>query len=449
MTDQPPIARWLAALAVYRDPRVVAILFLGFSSGLPLLLTLSTLSLWLAREGVDKTTIGLFALAGLPYTLKFAWAPIIDRVRLPVLTRLLGRRRGWVILTQLVLMAAIVGLGATQPAADAAMTALLAFVVAFCSASQDIVVDAYRIEALSEDQQGAGAAMIQVGYRVGMLASGAGALYLADQMSWFWVYLAMAALVTVGVITVLLSPEPEGDGARIEADEAARAAQLARRNPAWPRALTRTVAWVESAVIDPFADFMTRPHWQVILLFILLYKFGDAFLGVMANPFYVEMGFTNTEIANVSKIFGLIATLVGGILGGVFVSRYGVMPSLLVGGVLQMLSNLVFAVQAMAGHDVAMLVVTIAIENLSGGMATVAFVAYLSGLCNVAYTATQYALLTSLMAFGRTALSSSGGWFAERLDWIEFFVLSTAVALPGLLLLMWMMRRVPAAEARS
>ena len=447
MTEQSPIARWLAAVAVYRDPRVVAILFLGFSSGLPLLLTLSTLSLWLAREGIDKTTIGLFALAGLPYTLKFAWAPLVDRVRIPVLTRVLGRRRGWLILTQLALMASIVGLGSTQPAVDAGLTALLAFIVAFCSASQDIVVDAYRIDILRDDQQGAGAAMIQVGYRIGMLASGAGALYLADQTSWFWVYLTMAALITVGIVTVLLAPEPVGDGTAIAAAEATRAEELDRRNPAWPRALARGVAWVESAVVAPFADFMTRPYWLVILLFILLYKFGDAFLGVMANPFYVEMGFSNTEIANVSKIFGLAATLVGGVLGGVFVSRYGAMQSLLIGGILQMLSNLVFAVQAMAGHNVAMLVVTIAIENLSGGMATVAFVAYLSGLCNVAYTATQYALLTSLMAFGRTVLSSSGGWFAEQLDWVSFFVLSTAVALPGLVLLVWMMRRVDARAA--
>ena len=445
MTEQFSTARWLAAFAVYRDPRVVAILFLGFSSGLPLLLTLSTLSLWLAREGIDKTTIGLFALAGLPYTLKFAWAPLVDRVRIPVLTRVLGRRRGWLIVTQLVLMASIVGLGSTQPAVDAGLVALLAFTVAFCSASQDIVVDAYRIDILRDDQQGAGAAMIQVGYRIGMLASGAGALYLADQTSWFWVYLTMAALITVGIVTVLLAPEPEGDGAAIAAREAARADTLGERNPAWPRALAQGVAWVESAVIAPFADFMMRPYWLVILLFILLYKFGDAFLGVMANPFYVEMGFTNSEIASVSKIFGLGATLVGGVLGGVFVSRYGAMRSLLVGGILQMLSNLVFAAQAMAGHNVAMLVVTIAVENLSGGMATVAFVAYLSGLCNVAYTATQYALLTSLMAFGRTVLSSSGGWFADRLDWVSFFVLSTAVALPGLLLLVWMMRRVPVA----
>ena len=446
MTEQSPTARWLEAFAVYRDPRVVAILFLGFSSGLPLLLTLSTLSWWLKNEGIDKTTIGLFALAGLPYTLKFAWAPLVDRVRIPVLTRVLGRRRGWLIVTQLVLMASIVGLGSTQPAVDIGLVALLAFIVAFCSASQDIVVDAYRIDILRDDQQGAGAAMIQVGYRIGMLAGGAGAIFLSDQTSWFWVYLTMAALITVGIVTVLLAPEPKGDGAAVAAAEAARADALGERNPAWPRVLTQTVAWVESAVIAPFADFMMRPNWLVILLFILLYKFGDAFLGVMAYPFYFELGFTSSEVATVSKIFGLGATLVGGVLGGVFVSRYGAMKSLLIGGVLQMLSNLVFVAQAMAGHNVEMLYVTIAVENLSGGMATVAFVAYLSGLCNVAYTATQYALLTSLMAFGRTVLSSSGGWFADQLDWVDFFLLSTAVALPGLILLVWMMRRMPAAE---
>ncbi|MFQ5785183.1 MAG: AmpG family muropeptide MFS transporter [Alphaproteobacteria bacterium] len=447
MTERSALRGWLEAAAVYADRRVVAVLFLGFSSGLPLALTTGTLAIWLAREGVDKTTIGLFALVGLPYTLKFLWSPLVDRVRIPFLTRTLGRRRGWLIATQMVLMAAIVVLGGSDPVADAPLVALLALVVAFCSASQDIVVDAYRIDVLEDHQQGAGAATTQAGYRIGMLASGAGALFLADQTSWFWVYAVMAALVTIGVVTVLLAPEPGGDPRALAEEDRARAAEIRRRNPRLSRALADWLAWLDGAVIAPFADFVTRPGWLVILLFILLYKFGDAFAGVMANPFYVEIGFSNTEIASVSKVFGLLATLAGVFFGGVMVSRYGTMRSLLVCGVLQMLSNLMFAVQAVVGHSVTMLALTIAVENLSGGMASAAFVAYLSGLCHVAYTATQYALLTSFMAFGRTVLSSSGGWLADRVDWVSFFLVSTAVALPGLLLLWWLMRRDFAAPA--
>ncbi|MEE8274263.1 MAG: AmpG family muropeptide MFS transporter [Alphaproteobacteria bacterium] len=441
MTERTGIRGWLDATAVYRDRRVVVLLFLGFSSGLPLLLTLSTLSIWLAREGVDKTTIGLFALAGLPYTLKFVWSPLVDRVNIPLLTRGLGRRRGWLIVTQLALMASIVALGNADPATDLAAMAWIALVVAFCSASQDIVVDAYRIDLLEEYQQGAGAATYMGGYRVAMLTSGAGALFLADQMSWGAVYVIMALLITVGTITVLLSPEPAGNGAAIAREDRERAEAIRRSHPLLPAPLAGAAAWAQGAAIDPFADFMRRQSWIVILLFILLYKFGDAFAGVMANPFYVEMGFTNTEIASVSKIFGLIATLGGVFLGGLFVIRYGAMRSLLVCGVLQMLSNLMFAVQAMVGYSVPMLTVTIAVENFTGGMATAAFVAYLSGLCNLAYTATQYALLTSFMAFGRTVLASSGGWMADQFDWVTFFVISTIVALPGLLLLWWMMHR--------
>lgn len=418
-------SRWFEAAAVYRDRRMLAILLLGFSSGLPLALSFQTLSVWLTESGVDKTAIGLFALVGLPYTLKFLWAPLMDRLPLPLFGRL-GRRRGWGIATQLALMGAVLGLGATDPAANPWLTAALAMGVAFCSASQDIVVDAYRVDILEERSYGAGAATIVLGYRMGMLVSGAGALYLADWFGWQAAYTAMAGLVAVGIATLLLSPEP-----RAPEPEPAPAGAPGRRH------------WLREMVVDPFADFMRRPEWLLILLFILLYKFGDAVAGVMSNPFYIEMGFSKSEIASVSKIFGLGATIAGGFLGGVVVSRMGVMKSLLVCGVLQMASNLMFVVQAQAGYHLGLLTLTIGLENLSGGMGTAAFVAYLSGLCNPAYTATQYALLSSFMAFGRTVLASSGGWLAERLDWVLFFLLSTAAALPGLLLLAWLMGRAP------
>ncbi len=410
----------LGALAVYRDRRILTIVALGFASGLPLALTLSTLGAWLATLGVAKTAIGLFALVGLPYALKFLWSPLIDGVRLPVLTARLGRRRGWAVATQAAVALAILALGVSDPAAAPLVTAALAVVVAFCAASQDIVVDALRIEILADREQGAGAAAIQLGYRLGMLASGAGALLVAEAFGWAAAFVAVAALVPIGTVAVLLSAEPAG--------EAGGAAATAG-------------AWLAAHVVAPFTDFLARPSWAATLVFILLYKLGDAVAGVMANPFYIELGFSLGEIAGVSKLFGLGATLAGVVIGGAVVARLGILRALLVCGVAQMLSNLMFAVQAVVGHDIAMLMLTIGLENVSGGMGSAAFVAYLSSLCSRAFTATQYALLSSLTAVGRTMLSSSGGWLADRLDWVGFFVLSTALALPALVLLWWMMRQ--------
>jgi PAT family beta-lactamase induction signal transducer AmpG len=400
---------------------------MGFASGLPLLLSGATLSIRLTEAGVSLTAIGLFALVGTPYNLKFIWAPLMDRLPIPGLSRLLGRRRAWMVMIQVGLMAAIVALGLSDPRSAPGMTAFFALAVAFFSASQDIVIDAYRIDILDEDQQGAGAAMTQAGYRFGLLAAGAGALYLATDIDWSMVYGIMATLVLVGFITALRAPVPDTDG-RIASESAAAG------------------TWFRSSVISPFAEFFQRNNTGVALLilaFILLYKFGDAFAGVMANPFYIKIGFTKVQIANVSKIFGVAATLLGVFTGGLVVKQYGILKSLLLCGILQMLSNLMFAAQASIGSDIRFLFLTIGIENLSGGMGSAAFVAYLSVLCNAAYTGTQFALFTSLMAFGRTWLSASSGWLADRTDWITFFVISTVVAIPGLILLLGMMKRLP------
>jgi PAT family beta-lactamase induction signal transducer AmpG len=441
--SESTLKRWRQSCLVYTDRRVLALLFFGFSSGLPLALTFGTLSLWLAEVGVSKTTIGLFALMGAPYTFKFLWSPFVDRMSLPYFTRRLGRRRGWAIVTQLALMATIASLGATNPAAHPGLTALLAFAVAFWSATQDIVIDAYRVEILEEPQFGAGAATIVLGYRVGMLVSGAGALYLATFVGWFTTYAFMAALMAVGIVAVLVNPEPKVKKSRESLDQERRVAEYLRARPHLRGQMAKALSWIYGAVISPFAEFVGRRGWLWILLFILLYKFGDALAGVMGNPFYVELGFTKIQIANFSKAFGLAATITGGVIGGLMVNRMGILKSLLICGLLQMISNLMFAALAAAGNNTTMLGLTIAIENLSGGMGTAAFVAYLSSLCNVAYTATQYALLTSLMAFGRTLLSSSGGWLADHMDWISFFVLTTGAAIPGLLLLLWIARRFP------
>ena len=430
MTEQNLIQRCLEAVTVYRNPRVIGIMFLGFSSGLPLLLTFSTLSIWLTEVGVSKTAIGLFALVGAPYTFKFLWAPIVDHFRIPFLTARLGPRRSWMILTQLALRCAVIGLGATNPAENLGWTAILSLVVTFCSASQDIVIDAYRVEILEERQYGAGAAMIVFGYRIGMLGSGAGALYLASSMDWSVVYAIMGALVTVGIVTVLLNPEP----ARLVNE----IPSTATNRGSW---LCNTSSWIHAAAISPFIDFMRRRDWATILLFVIFYKLGDTLAGTMANPFYLELQFTKIEIANISKLFGLLSTLLGGFLGGILVIRIGIMRSLLICGVLQMLSNLMFAIQALIGHSIPMLTLTIGIENLSGGMGTAAFVAYLSSLCSASYTATQYALLSALMSLPRTILSASAGWLADHLSWLSFFLLTTLAAVPGLLLLLLLIRR--------
>jgi MFS transporter, PAT family, beta-lactamase induction signal transducer AmpG len=441
--SQSGIQRWLASLAVYREPRIIAILFLGFSSGLPLALTFGTLTLWLAESGIDKTSIGLFALAGTPYTFKFLWAPLMDRLAIPWLTPLFGRRRGWILLTQIALILSILGLGLSDPHTNLSGMALFTLLTAFWSASQDIVIDAYRVEILEERQYGAGAAMVVLGYRLGMMVSGAGALYLATTLSWFETYAIMAAMLFVGIITTLLNPEPIQKESSESLEQEAKIQTYMEARPwltGWRKDM---LTWISGAVIAPFAEFMTRRGWLLTLLFILLYKFGDALAGVMSNPFYVELGFSKIEIANVSKLFGLVTLIIGSFIGGALVNRIGIMKALLWCGMLQMLSNLMFVWLAHTGYDMTVLTFTIAIENLSSGMGMAAFVSYLSALCNVAYTATQYALLSSLMAFGRTLLSSSGGWFADHMSWGPFFLLTTAAALPGILLLVWMIRRFP------
>ena len=443
---------WWSAVRGYFTPRMLVILAMGFASGLPLLLTLSTLSYWLSKVGVDKTTIGLFALVGTPYTFKFLWSPIMDQVPLPILTRLLGRRRSWLLLTQALLAVAIFWMGTIDPTIDPWMTALAAVVVAFLSASQDIVIDAYRIELLPESEQGQGAGATQTGYRFGLLLAGAGALALSDYYSWTFVFGVLAAAMVVSMVVTLLAPEPK----------------VAQR--AAPRDYQQ---WVKEAVIDPFADFMSRKGWVVILLFVLLYKFGDALGGTMANPFYREMGYSGTEIGAISKVWGVWMTVVGALLGGIAVARWGVFRALLIGGILQAITNFAFAYVALKGgdfgacataawkidpnadvatlcaaypHDLAALALAITADNIAGGAAGAALVAYLSGLCNVAFTATQYALLTSFMAQGRTWLSSGSGWLADHTDWASFWSLTAFIAIPGLLLLLWIMRLYPSGE---
>lgn len=444
------IRAWLDSISVYRERRVLSLLLFGFSSGLPLLLVYSTLSAWLTEVGVSKTAIGFVSLVGTAYALKFLWSPLVDKLPIPILTGLLGRRRSWMLVSQVGLIISIYGMAISDPATADGLWWMIfwAVVVAFASATQDIVIDAYRTEILDDEKMGAGAANLVFGYRVAMLAAGGGSLIIADFAGWSWAYMAMAGLVLVGVLAVLLNPEPQVRTSRESEALEGKGRAFLERNAHLPGPVLGASAWIYAAVVCPFAEFMSRRGWVAVLLFVALYKYGDALLGVMANPFYLEMGFSKTEIGAVSKGFGLAMTLVGAALGGVLVARYGILRALLVCGVLQAASNLVFALQAWVGYSMPMLMVTIASENLSGGMGTTAFVAYLSSLTNVAYTATQYALLSSLMAFARTLFASGGGWLADQMDWVSFFLVTTLAALPGLALLIWMLRTFPVESER-
>ena len=422
VTDSP------RAFAAYRDRRVLLILPLGFASGLPLLLTFSTLSAWLATAGVKRAAIGAFALAGTPYALKFLWAPLIDRLPPPLR---IGRRRGWGVSIQVALIAAIIGLGLCDPRRDLALMGVLAVAVAFLSASQDIVIDAYRVELLTPEQQGPGAGMIQTGYRMAMLVSGAGALIIADHAGWFTAYATIAALLFVGMMVFLFGPEPS-----IEVNSPSSASRWHTMRE-----------WLVTAVWEPFADFMQRPVWPLILLFILGYKLGEAMAGVMAMPLYISLGFSLGEIATVSKLIGFFATVAGALAGGVLTARLGIFRALLICGLLQSAGNLFYVLQAVGGHRLDYLALCVAAENVTGAMAGAALVAYLSGLCSPGFTATQYALLSSLAAVGRTLVASSGGIIADRLGWPSFFMLTTVVTIPALLLLLWLARRDPAEPA--
>ncbi len=417
-----PRKSWGEAIAVYLEPRQLIILVMGFASGLPLLLTLSTLSYWLKKVGTDLTAIGLFGAAAAPYGYKFLWSPIIDQVRLPVLSSLLGHRKSWLFVLQILLAGAIFALGLTDPAVNPLQTALAVLVIAFFSASQDIVIDAYRIEILDAEEQAAGAATTQIGYRVGLLLAGAGAIALSDFVAWNIVFAVLAACILGCAIFTLFVPEPKIQRPSFGSDYR---------------------AGVNEAVIQPFREFMQRRGWAVVLLFVLLYKFGDAFSGFLANPFYVDLGFSGVEIAAITKIYGIIATVIGGLVGGAIVARIGLFRTLMIGGVLQAATNLLFTVLALRGHDIVWLGIAITADNLAGGIAAAAFVAYLSGLCNRAFTATQYALLSSFMAQGRTLMSTPSGWLAQKLDWPEFWALTALMAIPGLLLLLWLIRLYP------
>ncbi|MFM9889238.1 MAG: AmpG family muropeptide MFS transporter [Rickettsiales bacterium] len=419
------------------NPQLLLLGFLGFYSGLPLALTASTLTAWLADAKIDRAAIGLFAAVATPYALKFLWAPLIDGLHLPWLSRL-GRRRSWLLLVQALLALALIAMAHTQPEITPGLVALMAVVIATLSATQDIVIDAYRVELLAPEEQGTGAAWATFGYRIGMLVSGAGALALADRFGWSSTYLLMAAVMASGMAVTLWARESPISVIPAEAGIHLSEASQAKK---WIPASAGMTKFIRRYVLEPFAEFATRPHWVWILAFVILYKLGDAFMGVMFNPFLLDLGFTKTQIAQIVKLYGLIATILGTFAGGAMVARLGTYRALIMGGLLHMATNLLLVVQAQLGAEPNFLILSIVTENFTGGMSTAAFIAYLSALCRRDYTATQYALLSSLAAFGRTWLSTPSGWLSLVLGWEWFFALASLMALPGLVLLHWLERK--------
>jgi PAT family beta-lactamase induction signal transducer AmpG len=397
----------------YLEKKILISLIMGFVSGVPLLLTITLLQAWLTDEGISKSTIGLFALVGLPYSLKFLWAPFFDRY---VISKL-GRRRGWLIISQILLILSIVGLGLTNPALNPFNVAVLALLVTFFSASQDIVIDAFRRESLHDNEQTIGASAYVLGYRIGALAAGAGGLILADMMSYQYVYSIMAIIMIIGVITTLLAEEPEA---------------------------VREPSSFINAVKNPFIEFFQRFKDKnntnlmvpiLILMFILLYKVGDTMAHSLSTNFYLDIGFTKTEIGTVVKMFGLVATLIGAFLGGIISLKIGLFRSLIMFGLFQAIATLGFAALAIIGNSILALMAVISLENLAAGMGYTAYLAFIANMTNKEFTATQFALMTAIMSLPRTIFSGSSGFLVELFDWELYFVFCSLIAIPALIIL--------------
>ena len=447
-----PATNWRDAFKIYTHPRVVSMLFLGFSAGLPLLLVLGTLSFWLREAGIDRATIGFLSWIGLTYAFKWTWAPLVDRMPLPLLTRWLGRRRAWLLFAQCGIAAMLVGVALSDPQVNLTQLVLFALATAFFSATQDIALDAYRIEAVEESMQGGMAASYQAGYRLAMIAASAGALYIAAGIAggegyhyaaWRGTYMIMAGFMAVGMIATLRLAEPKVTGlSQGQTDQREMAVRLA--HVTWLSPVTvRALAWIYGAAISPLLNFVRRYRWQAVLILALIatYRISDVVMGVMSNPFYVDMGYTKSEVATVSKVYGVIMTIVGAFLGGALTMRFGVMRILFVGALLSAATNILFAWLATRGHDLTGLIFVISADNFSAGIATSAFVAYLSGLTNVAYSATQYALFSSLMVLLPKFIAGFSGVAVDAVGYVAFFNATALLGVP-VLLLVWLAARV-------
>lgn len=411
-------------LEIYFSKKILIIFCMGISSGIPLYMVLSTLFIWLTRENIEISTVGLFALTQLPWSLKFIWAPVVDKYKIPILNRILGQRKSWLLITQICLIASLILLGYSNPNNNIYLTAFFALLTAFFSANQDIIIDAYRIEILEDDMQGVGAAVTQFGYRIGGIFAGAGSLYLKSVFDWSTVFLIISSIIFIVMLLTILVIKIQ----------------------------TSTIKKSSESLFAPFQEFISRNSLQrilIIILFIFFFKFGDVVAGIMANPFYVQIGFSNIEIANASKLFGVIMTLVGVFIGGYMVKKIGLLNSLLISGFFQIISNLLYVMLNYVGPEFNFLLITVAGENFSGGMGSASFVAYLSVLCKKEYSGTQYALLSSIMGLARTFLSAPSGFVVEYIGWGNFFLISTIIGIPGLIILLWMRKKFPLSQQIS
>lgn len=437
------MASWLHTLRIYIHPRVLGMLLLGFSAGLPMLLILGTLSFWLREAGIDRATIGHLSWVGLAYGFKWAWAPLVDRMPLPLLTRWLGRRRAWLLLSQLAIGIALICMARTDPAEDLVHMTIYAIIVAFASATQDIALDAYRIEAVALSLQGAMAATYQAGYRLAMILASAGVLWIAAALdvspdeysasSWQMAYYIMASCMLIGIMTTMIIREPEVPVTPLAINEGSQGTSVS----------ARLLLWLDSAVIAPFRDFVMRYgyHALLILALIAIYRISDVVMGIMSNPFYVDMGYTKDEVATISKVYGVIMTILGAAMGGVLVARIGVIRTLFLGAVLSAVTNLLFVWLAGRGHDVSGLIFTISADNLAAGIASSAFVAYLSGLTHAAYSATQYALFSSIMLLLPKFIAGFSGEFVDAYGYATFFTGTALLGVP-VLILVWKVGRI-------
>ena len=429
------VSSWREAIAVYKQPRVLVMLFMGFSAGLPFLLVFSTLAAWLREAEISRSTIGLFSWVGITYSIKFFWAPVVDRMPLPAVLKKFGKRRSWMLLAQIGIALGLLGMSAISPHSQLFALACFSLLVAFSSATQDITIDAFRIEKAQKEWQAAMAAFYILGYRTALLVAGAGAFYIAEFSSWAFAYQVMAMLMGIGIATTLLVREPKHVITKATSELEKRLAT---------HVLGRVGDWVSRSVIAPFVDFFTRNGWValVILLFIAVFRLSDITMGVMANPFYLDMGFSKPEIANISKIFGFFMTIGGSVFGGLLVMRYGIMRPLLLGAVMVASTNLLFAYMATYGADLSLLAVVISADNLSGGLASAVFIAYLSSLTNTAYTATQYALFSSLMTLPGKFIGGFSGFVVDFHGYVDFFIYAAGVGLPAIILVVVLMRLI-------
>lgn len=426
------LTRWLSGLEIYFQRRVLTILLLGFSSGLPLMLVFGVLSFWLREAGVSRADIGYFSWVALAYAIKWLWSPLADHLALPWLHFKMGRRRSWLLLSQLTVAAAILAMSVTDPQQNLALMAMFAIILAFASATQDISVDAYRVESAPAQLQAALAAAYLTGYRLAMILASAGTLWLAAYFStgeayqlqgWQNAYIVMALFMLPGIVTTLCSREPDSVLAQHEQIDGSR----------WQH----IKSWLYRAVLAPIIDFFQRYKWHALLILALIgcYRLTDVVMGVMANAFYVDMGYSKEEVASISKIFGVIMTLVGAGLGGLLINRFGILPILFAGALLSAVTNLLFSALSVIGYDLAWLTLVISADNLSAGIATSAFIAYLSSLVNLAFTATQYAVFSSLMLLLPKFTGGFSGVWVEQLGYSQFFLLTAAMGLPALILI--------------